>query len=170
MISRSGLIANFAALDSAFKLKWNRLYRASEHGFTAAAFHRLCDNQGPTVVLIRAENGRVAAGYSCVSWMSGNSSVENPCGFLCSIDAIENSLRIFKGVPGKCWICNSSDRGPHFHDRGFYISDMCNKSSSSRDNIGGEGGGFEHRGETHALFGTGYFKVVEYEVFGILSY
>jgi hypothetical protein len=163
LISRSGSISIFAGLDSAFKSKWNRLYRASEHGFTAAAFHQLCDNQGPTVVLIRKENGQVAAGYSCVSWKSGNSSVENPRGFLCSIDTIENSLRIFKGVPGSCKIDHHSAYGPDFHNE-VSISNKCHQNSSSKSKLGS---GYESHGDPFALFGTETFKVDEYEVFGI---
>jgi hypothetical protein len=167
MISRSGPINTFTAFDSASKIKWDRLYRASEHGFTIASFHRICDNKGPTVVLIRAENGRVAAGYSCVSWTSVNSFEANPRGFLCAIDINENSLCLIKGVPRNCQINQYIDQGPGFSG-GVYISDACNKNYNSSSNIGT---GFDSHGDPLALFGMDIFKVVEYEVFGIaLSY
>jgi hypothetical protein len=167
MISSSSSITTFAALDSASKIKWDRLYRGSEHGFTAATFHRICDNKGPTVVLIRAENGRVAAGYSCVSWTSVNSAEENPRGFLCANDTNENSLCLFKGVPRDCRVQQYIDQGPGFSG-GVYISDACNKNYNSSSNIGT---GFDSHGDPLALFGKERIKVVEYEVFGIaLSY
>ena len=49
------------------------LYRGSAHGMTAAAFHARCDGKGPTLTLIRAdEGGRVCVfgGYTSASWAS----------------------------------------------------------------------------------------------------
>jgi hypothetical protein len=50
------------------EVKLNLLYRASEHGFLANEFYRLCDGKGPTITLVKAENGRIAAAYSGVDW------------------------------------------------------------------------------------------------------
>jgi hypothetical protein len=111
-MSRSDSSTILSTMDSAYSIKWNRLYRASEHEFSAAAFHRLCDNQGPTIVLIK-ENGRVAAGYSCVSWKSGGGVRDNnPYGFLCAIDSNHLSLELFKGVSGVCKIYQFANHGP----------------------------------------------------------
>jgi hypothetical protein len=118
-------------MDSAYSIKWNRLFRGSEHEFSAAAFHRLCDNKGPTVVIVKSGNGRVAAGYSSVSWKSGSGVFENnPNGFLCAIDSNRLSPELFKGVSGKCKIQQLYDYGPDFFD-GFYIHDKCDKNLSS---------------------------------------
>jgi hypothetical protein len=115
-ITRSDSSVTFATMDSSYSIKWNRLYRGSEHEFSAAAFHRLCDNRGPTVVLARAWFGRVAAGYSCVSWNSSGGGLfeSNPNGFLCAIDENDLSLQIFKAVSGECTIQNHSNYGPIF--------------------------------------------------------
>ncbi|KAE8294008.1 Interferon-induced protein 44-like [Larimichthys crocea] len=40
------------------------LYKASIHGFTGAAFHQLCDNQGPTVSVGYNASGYVFGGYT----------------------------------------------------------------------------------------------------------
>jgi hypothetical protein len=105
----------FSTIDSSFSVKWTRLYRGSENEFSAAAFHRFCDNKGPTVVLVRAKNGRVAAGYSCVPWKSGEGEVEkNPRGFVCSIDSNDLSIERFKGVLGECEIYQIAGWGPDF--------------------------------------------------------
>ena len=50
------------------------LYRASLHGMTPAAFHGRCDGTGPTLALIRAdEGGRVCVfgGYTGAPWQTG---------------------------------------------------------------------------------------------------
>jgi hypothetical protein len=164
VISRSESSTTLSTMDSAFSIKWNRLYRGSEHKFSAAAFHRLCDNKGPTVVIVKSGNGRIACGYSSASWKSRNGVAElNPRGFLCAINSINLSLQIFKGVPGKCNIYQYSPYGPHFFD-GLCIFDKCDKNLSSRSTLGG---GFESNGDQFALFGSQFFTVVEYEVFGI---
>ncbi|MDR3738070.1 MAG: TLD domain-containing protein [Terracidiphilus sp.] len=44
------------------------LYRGSRDGMTAAAFHRLCDGKGPTLVLVRSDTGCVFGGHAGASW------------------------------------------------------------------------------------------------------
>jgi hypothetical protein len=41
-------------LESRFKMKL--LMRATEDGYTAEKFHRLCDNMGPTLTVIKSDN------------------------------------------------------------------------------------------------------------------
>jgi hypothetical protein len=163
LMSRSESSTVLSTMDSSYCIKWNRLYRGSKHEFSAAAFHRLCDNKGPTVVLIKARNGRVAAGYSCVSWSKSQCLEANPNGFLCAIDSNDLSLQIFKGVQGECKTLQATNYGPLFF-RGVCIYDKCDKNLYSHSSLGD---GFESEGDPFALFGTEYFTVVEYEVFGI---
>ena len=49
---------------SALKL----LFRASEHSFSAEAFHRHCDRAEDTFVLVRTEFGKTIGGYSGYTW------------------------------------------------------------------------------------------------------
>ena len=49
------------------KCKWNLCYRASRDGWRARDFHRLCDNKGPTVVLIKVNN-YIFGGYTDQNW------------------------------------------------------------------------------------------------------
>ena len=46
------------------------LYRGSRDGWKAEDFHKLCDNQGPTVTLVKSSAGRVSGGFTTVSWTS----------------------------------------------------------------------------------------------------
>jgi len=43
--------------------KWKLLYRASEHGFTAASFHQHCDYKGPTMVIVKSTQNYIFGGY-----------------------------------------------------------------------------------------------------------
>jgi hypothetical protein len=47
--------------------KWNLCYRASRDGWRAQDFHRLCDNRGPTTVLIQV-NKYIFGGFTDQNW------------------------------------------------------------------------------------------------------
>jgi len=51
--------------------EYTLLYRGSVDGLTPKAFHRLCDSQGPTVTLIRSDNGSCFGGYASAPWNGG---------------------------------------------------------------------------------------------------
>jgi hypothetical protein len=61
------------------------LFRSSRDGATAASFHRLCDEQGPTVILIKSSGGYVFGGYAGVAWSSKLSYYACPSAFLFTI-------------------------------------------------------------------------------------
>jgi hypothetical protein len=114
------------------EVKLTLLFRASEHGFRAREFHRLCDGKGPTVTLVKARNGRMAAGYNGGRW--GVSRSRNPRGFLASIvdDPGANGGHSFQKHPA-----NNRERvysepywGPYF-GRGLFIADRCNENERS---------------------------------------
>ena len=49
--------------------KWKLLYRASEHEYTAESFHECCDDiQGPTLIIIKSDEGLIFGGYTTLSW------------------------------------------------------------------------------------------------------
>jgi hypothetical protein len=58
------------------------LYRRSRHGATPDAFHRLCDNQGPTLVLIQSTTDHIFGGFANTPWTSNNAFSNNPGGFI----------------------------------------------------------------------------------------
>lgn len=39
------------------------LYRASEHGWRSADFHKYCDGKGPTLSLLRCKDAYLATGF-----------------------------------------------------------------------------------------------------------
>ncbi|CAJ0626892.1 7302_t:CDS:1 [Entrophospora sp. SA101] len=56
-------------------INFNLLLRGSKDGFSATTFHNLCDNQGPTLVVLKVkETGEILGGYNPLSWLGYNSS------------------------------------------------------------------------------------------------
>lgn len=63
------------------------LYRGSEHGFTADAFHRRCGQQGPTLTFIRpVGNNNLFGGYfGGSSWNGGMGTYSSAASFIFSL-------------------------------------------------------------------------------------
>jgi hypothetical protein len=52
------------------KKKWKLIFRASKENFQATAFHSKCDNQGPTIVIIKSSQGNIFGGYNSIPWVN----------------------------------------------------------------------------------------------------
>jgi hypothetical protein len=61
------------------------IFKGSDYNFSASEFHRLCDHQGPTLVVMLAENGEIVAGLASLSWDGRLKYIRNPRGFLATI-------------------------------------------------------------------------------------
>lgn len=46
---------------------WVTCWKASKHGWEGSKFHELCDNKGPTLVIVRV-GVYIFGGYAGVSW------------------------------------------------------------------------------------------------------
>ncbi|KAF9958203.1 hypothetical protein BGZ70_009291 [Mortierella alpina] len=145
-------------------------YRATRDGFDAANFHMACDQRGPTLTVVRADNGAVFGGYNSSSWSSHPSGVYSTSrvNFLFTLKSREHPTRenaVFgiKG-DGNAAAYNKADYGPTFgvgHD--LYLASNCNltgqSSSTMPSSYNGPGA------SAAALAGSFYFRVQEYEVF-----
>ena len=49
--------------------EWRLLFRASRDGFTASAFHSMCDNKGPTITVVESE-ANIFGGFTENAWES----------------------------------------------------------------------------------------------------
>ena len=45
------------------------------HGFKAQAFHSRCDNQGPTLTIIKSGMGKVFGAYTDIAWTKNGGEV-----------------------------------------------------------------------------------------------
>jgi hypothetical protein len=150
-------------------VSWIILYRASLSGYRAADFHQACDGMGKFIVIVKAENGRIAAAYNEDGFTSINVSSPNTNGFIVSLADDGGCRDIFYRNDREWGIMNNSGVGPWFgaYRRDLRISDNCHLNERSWSRLGlsyGRGTGLNQ----HALFGQGRFRVVDYEVFKIV--
>ncbi|KAF9431849.1 Interferon-induced protein 44-like, partial [Entomortierella beljakovae] len=145
-------------------------YRASRDGFDASNFHMACDQRGPTLTVVRAENGTIFGGYNSSSWSSHPTGVYSTSrtNFLFTLNSREHPQRENIMFPvkgdGLAATYNKLNFGPTFgtgHD--LFISSNCNLSSQSSSlmptSYGGSGA------SATILAGSSKFRVQEYEVF-----
>ena len=48
------------------------LYRGTRDGFRSGKFHRLCDNKGATICLVKTDTNHVFGGYTPIPWTSSD--------------------------------------------------------------------------------------------------
>lgn len=75
------------------------LYKASVHGFTAAAFHSHCDRQGPTLIVAFNAAGRVYGAYTSKDYTQSEQAISDSEAFLYGISAARpEPLKVEGGV------------------------------------------------------------------------
>ena len=62
------------------------LFRATRDGFDCSIFHRLCDNKGPTITLVRDNQGRCFGGYTGTHWGTYGSYQNDNTAFMFSFN------------------------------------------------------------------------------------
>jgi hypothetical protein len=158
-------------------VQFQLLFRASEHGFKAAAFHDKCDNFEDTLVLVKTQFGKTIGGYSHCRWNAVSNNWVHDEGrraFLLSFDQAEKYVPQRGGYLIQC----HPSHGPAFgvgHD--LYIADDCNANSCSHANFPStynrEGSSkIKNSQQSYTDFcgaPSGHnFRVLEYEVFRVL--
>jgi hypothetical protein len=157
-------------------IQLQRIFRASENGFKAAAFHQKCDNLEDTLVLVKTQFGSIIGGFSHYKWNAANSTFvhnEGKQAFLLSFDKGE------KYVPqnGQKLIECHPHWGPKFgagHD--LAIADNCNTANGSYANFPTTynresnkiANSMQSCKDFSGAIGNKYFRVEEYEVFRVL--
>jgi hypothetical protein len=153
-------------VDESFcSVRWKLLYRGVLFGFGANDFHRACDEAGKFVVVVRAENGRIAVAYNEDGFSSDYSTSPNQNGFIVSIEADGSCGARFDRNGSGSGIWNHAEYGPVFFSD-LIISSNCHENEESYSRLGsayGEGA----EASRSALFGQENFRVSEYEVFKI---
>ncbi|XP_028395970.1 uncharacterized protein LOC114519975 isoform X2 [Dendronephthya gigantea] len=98
------------------KCNWNLCYRASRDGWRAQDFHSHCDNKGPTVVLVKANNC-IFGGYADVSWQGNVGYTNSKSSFIFSLRNKDNLAPFIANIKqreeGYAIYCKSSF-GPTF--------------------------------------------------------
>ena len=113
------------------KVSAKLLYSAIIDGDNASTFHNLCDDKGPTLIIVESTDGKIFGGYTKESW-SGNSQYKSDKkAFIFSLDKKMRAELKQKSYSIYC----SPSYGPSFgggHD--LYICSGCLNSKNSYSN------------------------------------
>jgi hypothetical protein len=146
--------------------RWQLIYKGTRDGFETATFHRLCDNQGPTMTIIRSTGGYLFGGYASQAWTSAGNYTNAANSFLFLLTNANGSppTKFLYNNNGNAFY-NGSGYGPTFggaHD--LYISDKSNTSASSYCSIGSSYPNTLNLG-VNTFTGSRNFQTTEIEVF-----
>jgi hypothetical protein len=151
------------------EVKLTLLFRASEHGFLSREFHGLCDGKGPTITLVKAWNGRMAAAYSGVDWGQYGFTPDLR-GFLASIVGDRGAFGGYSlhkyAASEDGYVFSSNSWGPQFGG-GLSVADRCDENERSNSFLGPRYGYGQDGVDPSSLFGVEDFRVLEYEVFRV---
>jgi hypothetical protein len=157
--------------DESCSITWNLLYRASLFGYDEKEFRRTCNSKGSCVVVVKAENGRIAAAYNEDGFADHNRNgrysdtaydTPNRNGFIVSIKEDGSCGEIYHRTVDEQGVRNYNYWGPTFGARDLSISSNYISSSLGQSYFG--------RGpdvNENALFGDHRVRVLDYEVFKI---
>jgi hypothetical protein len=95
-------------------ISWILLYRASLCGYRAADFHQACDGMEKCVVVVKAENGRIAAAYNEDGFTSVKGVSPNLNGFIVSVAKEGGCGEIHQRNDQEVVVVNHSSNGPWF--------------------------------------------------------
>ena len=110
----------------------NLLYRASENSFSAAEFHKKCDNVGETITLVETEYGKVIGGYTPLAWNSSKkhwAADKSMTSFIFSLDLRE---KFTLNLAQFAIACNP-EKGPIFGCCDICIVDNSNVEKSNAE-------------------------------------
>ncbi|KAG9306453.1 hypothetical protein G9A89_003563 [Geosiphon pyriformis] len=155
-----------APFESQLGNNFDLLLRGSRDGFTPADFHRLCDDKGATVSVIKVkETGQLIGGYNPQSWSSRGMWLNGKGSFIFSLgDGKAENTKLSKFVSEK-GPYNDPMRGPEFGEHSIVMNSedfqnspgcSCRKDSS-----------YEHAIMPNSETEKVDFFVEEYEVFQI---
>lgn len=139
-------------------VKYELLYRASQHGFSPNAFHKRCDEAGYTVTVAALRSGLIICGFTTISW-GGEGYGEDRYAALINL----NYQRKYKPrVPEKA-IYRNPEMFPIFGNGDFMING--DNISSSFPNVYGD----DESVLFELLNGKEIDQLVELEVFRVTS-
>lgn len=96
-----------------------RLYCASEDGWSADQFHQHCDDKGPTLTVILDSQGYVFGGYTDCAWSSGGGGKRSPDAFLFALQChggLPPTKMALRDPKDPSAVYHDADCGPNFND------------------------------------------------------
>ena len=147
-------------------IRFEKIFIMNKNGSSSKDFHKYCDNNGPTLTLIKTINNKIFGGFTPLNWdISGVDKIdENNQTFIFSLSSMKKYDMINKD---KSAICCNREYGPSFGASDFCILSNMKKgetyanevtnflSNNNLDLTGGEGN-------------NEYFDVDNFEVLKVL--
>ena len=114
------------------------LYRGTRDGSESNVFHNKCDNQGPTICLIKNDKDNIFGGYSSISWNSGSGQHKSANdSFLFTLTNIHNTNPIKFPNTNSSYSVYHGPNGPSFGGGcDLYISNNFLLNNDSYTNFG----------------------------------
>ena len=150
---------------------WN-YYRGTRDGLESKDFHQKCNNQGPTISLIKNDKGHIFGGYASISWTSERANKNAPKSFLFTLTNIHNTQPTkFPSKNNGKEVYHEPSYGPIFGEDGhdFYIQSKFTEKShgysifpkSFQDSLG------KGKSIFTSDINSDYFSIQEIEVFKV---
>jgi hypothetical protein len=150
--NESSISNKFRKISYEFQL----LTRGSRDGFTGAIFHKMCDNKGPTVTIIRLKGETsIIGGYNPINWdvTRGGKYEKITDSFIFNLDNNEIILSRIKNFENAI---NQYGGGPNFND--LQLTWTFNVDN---------GATYNRKAYNKKIHSEGSFIVSEYEVFNV---
>lgn len=143
-------------------LNFKLLYKGTRDGDSYEQFHKICDNQGTTILIIKSKNGQIFGGYTTKSFDKNNKSlILDNKSFLFNINAnkkysasSQGGIRNFERI--------ISFGGNYFHEFSIILNFLSKSSSWYKSN------GYNLNSDL--IGGYNEFLIDELEVYKIEEY
>ena len=107
------------------------LFKASVHGYTADAFHRKCDRQGPTVTVAYNNSGYIFGAYTSRDYAQTNQNIADEKAFLFSFNEKEKKRDPLRVISGEAQPSHTDGAtGPNFISLVFLHNNTATVSSN----------------------------------------
>ncbi|MCQ2821218.1 MAG: TLD domain-containing protein [archaeon] len=144
-----------------------KLYNGMEEDGSASAFHKNCDNKGPTLVVVKPANGGIIGGYTEKPWGGKGSHINDPKSWVFNLD----KKKKFEAISGD-GIYSDPTMGPIFEGENNSVLEISDNAFSDKTSLtkycpDGEFSGANLNNERKAGDET-LFRIVNYEVYQVL--
>ena len=146
-------------INPEIKIKSELLYRMSRDGIETKTFHNLCDNKGPTIILIKLTDDNILGLYNPLDWDS-KSGVKSDLDMF--VFSLTENLKCMKNNLNNYGILCDDDYGPYSYFLRFYNNKM------NKPYIVTKNSGFNDCQKLYPGKDEGYYDAEEVEVYNIL--
>jgi hypothetical protein len=151
---------------------WKLIYRASDHGFKSSDFHRKCDYNSNTLVIIETDENFIFGGFTSQMWTSNDGWKSDSNAFLFSFkNLFDTPFKFNANGNGKNAIYCHESFGPCFgHGDDITIKDKSNLHEKNETCFPSSYFAPSFKQNQCLLAGKRYFRVKDIEVFRISQY